>query len=202
MTARRERHKGDTLTPKQKEWMHRVRLASAERPKNKSAGAIYLGVSLDTLHKWVWFFTGSGKWPAKISSRFDLMPIVELTKEERQARVATRAECRQLQDQVRDWLERTQLPLCELARLAFISDVQITSLMQQCEMSLHAATALARSFRGNKIWYRALLSDAEIEARKTAVEQERRERERRLLEEERIKYGLTRQFKPLSQMLV
>jgi len=44
--------------------------------------------------------------------------------------------------------------------------------------------------------------DAAIEHRKAEVEKQRQEREALLLEQERTKYGLTKQYKPLSQMVI
>lgn len=44
--------------------------------------------------------------------------------------------------------------------------------------------------------------DVDIECRRLEVEKQRKEHEMLLLKTEREKYGLTRQYKPLSQMVI
>ena len=197
-------HSGNTLTARQKEWVSKLRAAATQRPRSKAAAARYLGVNIGTFEKWVWFFSQSRNWPIVIDPKFDRMRVEAHDGRHREDKpdLATPEQCQQLLQQVADWMLKMGQSYLDLARLACVPETQIQSLMSNHTMSAYSASILSRALRGRKVWIPIALSDAEIERRKEAVERERREREAALLEQERTRYNLIRQWKPLSRMVV
>lgn len=203
----KEQHTGEELTARQKDWIDKLRSAVAKHPESKRAAAIYLRVSDDTLTSWIKFFTGRRDWPAVVPPRFDEMKVRAPTSAYKrfvwgQQEFANAEECKVLKEQAQSWLDKMGGTLADLAAAAYIPEAQLQALFERGVLSAYTAKVMARAFKGDRIWTPKRLSDAELEQRKQAVEQERAERERRLLEEERTKYGLKRLARPLSRMIV
>jgi hypothetical protein len=203
----KQQHNGEELTARQKDWIGKLRSAATRHPDNRRAAAKYLKVCDDTLLSWVKFFTGKRDWPAVIPPRFDKMKVRTPTSAYRrfvwgQKEFATPEECTVLKEHAQRWMDKMGGTLTALANAAYIPEAQFRALFENEAVSAFAAKAMLRAFKGDRIWTPRRLSDAELEQRKQAVEDERAERERRLLEEERVRYGLTRQFRPLSRMIV
>lgn len=199
----KEMHRGDTLTSVQRAWLDKIRRAAKLYPANRKQAAGYLGVRPDTFLSWLRFFTGKRDWPAEISPEFDQMEVIEPpTHRWTKDTPAPPDECQRLKQVVDEWLVKVGMPISALASITFIPEAILTELVRHQTITAYSAHILDRAMRGGRVWSPKPVTDYDIELRKRAVEQEREERERRLLEEERVKYGLRRQAKPLSRMPV
>lgn len=192
--------RGDALTPKQKEWIGKLRDAAQQHPHSRYDAADYLGVKDNTFVSWLTFFTGKRDWPCVISRRFDELEInVPIFQRAGEQEFASHEECTRLKGQVEDWMARMDMSVANLSSISFIPQIVLDDLMRTLTMPSYSARVLGRVLRGAKAWAPPM-SDQELETRKQEAEDARAAYVRKCLEEERIKYGLKKQGKPLSRM--
>ena len=196
-----KRHTGTTLTPRQREWLDRVR--SVRSCSSQRAASIKLGCNPDTLRGWIRFFSDDMSWPPKIPKRFDTMRISAPPGYRWSMAVSNVAEAdaAQLRADIAAWQEHTGYGLEALVGAAKLTMARLETLVGGGDISDTGARDLRKALRGSKIWTVRGADDADIHRRREEVAKGREEREMGLLVEEQRKYGLKRVGVPLSRMI-
>ena len=198
MTWREVEH----LTPEQRQWLLRLCDAAANDCKSRQAAAKYIGVTLDELDQWLYFLSCRLTWPPRFDSGVFQKPVRDAKQ-----KVAKEAswidellsveESDDLRREVMAWMRENRVPLNGLSTLVLANARKVFTFLQGDTCDRFVANALRATIhkkkRGPMQWDPSRANDA-------AALREQRERE--LLELERVKYGLTKQRKPLSKMPV
>lgn len=193
------RHSGSTLTPRQREWLDRLR--SVHHCASRGQACAQLECRPGTLRQWIRFFTEDLSWPPSIPKHYDAMKISAPPgyRWKNVADAAGEDAASQLRAAVAKWRDVTGRDLDVLARASGLTMARLETLLGGGDISENGARQLRKALSGTKIW--APPEDLDIHRRREEVTKAREEREMGLLLEEQRKYGLKRVGVPLSRMI-
>lgn len=188
------------LTPKQREWLIRLCDAAVAGCKTRKEAADLCNVTIAEVDSWLAFLTCRTSWPPRFDSMVFQMPI----RDEAPKPAADRAwqdellpleESDALRGEVLVWLRKRGLPPQAVPYHCLANARRVALFMKGDTCDTFLAAALRRMIEGQGRERRKWQDH-------TYAEDLRQEHERTWLEQERVKYRLTRQAKPLSRMPV
>lgn len=192
----------DHLTSEQRQWLLRLCDAAANDCKSRQTAAKFIGVTLDELDRWLYFLSCRLTWPPRFDSGVFQRPVSDAKQEvSKEAswidELLTVEESDALRREVMDWMRASGVPVSGLAALVLASARKVFAFLQGDTCDRFVANALRSTIhkkkRGPMQWDGSRVGEAELL---------RAQHEHELLELERVKYGLTKQAKPLSKMPV